>query len=493
MSNIKKILFIVLLFVLIGSTPVYAETTRNSMRMVFDAVFATGPIKYEPITNIPGVTDVHQNGQPANQNPAEIFTSLYKFAIGIATILAVIMIMWGGFEYMTTEAFTGKNSAKDRITYSFVGLILLLGSYIILNTINRNLLTFKITFPTAGETGMNTAVTASQDALNKFEEDRETALNTLAKVNGAKRLLEETEKDLSDVNAQMAPLEERIKMGKELSKTETELLENLTTRKEELLKQQTEDQSLYAQNTEGLKKQLDNQFTTALDRGLTDSAKNIMAIQKNQTVVLEEYITRVKPALQSQKTQLEAKIAQVGESNPEAQGLKNQLAVVNEKLAAVTKNEDVISSQKLDAYKQEAEVAILETKNVQWWQSIKNTVYDAEQSKERINENTTYKALETPYPADFKNTVNEKLEDALTDFNEKRINDKIKNAEGKYKVSLNSPEFKEVRGKIIEGSRAAFTKVQLTIENRKDVKIQEDNSILQATMVENPDGTVDIK
>lgn len=64
---------------------------------------------------------------------------LVQIAIGIAGILAVIMIIVGGVQYMTTDALTGKSNARSTITSAILGLLIALGSFIILNTINPTL------------------------------------------------------------------------------------------------------------------------------------------------------------------------------------------------------------------------------------------------------------------------------------------------------------------------------------------------------------------
>ena len=63
----------------------------------------------------------------------------YQFVIVLAGVAAVVMIVWGGFDYILTEAVTGKAEGKKKIRNALIGLLLALGSYAILNTINPNL------------------------------------------------------------------------------------------------------------------------------------------------------------------------------------------------------------------------------------------------------------------------------------------------------------------------------------------------------------------
>jgi len=65
---------------------------------------------------------------------------IIKLVIGIAAVLAMVMIVMGGIEYMTTELVSGKENGKDTIRNAILGLLIALGAYLILNTINPQLL-----------------------------------------------------------------------------------------------------------------------------------------------------------------------------------------------------------------------------------------------------------------------------------------------------------------------------------------------------------------
>ena len=65
---------------------------------------------------------------------------IFNIAIALCGALAVIMIIIGGIEYMGEESVFGKTKARARITSALLGLVIALGSYAILNTINPDLL-----------------------------------------------------------------------------------------------------------------------------------------------------------------------------------------------------------------------------------------------------------------------------------------------------------------------------------------------------------------
>ena len=82
------------------------------------------------------------DGPGGNFDFGDYINGLLTFAIGIAGALAVVMIVVGGIQYMSTDNFGEKMQGKEHIKNSLGGLILLIGAYMILNTINPNLVDF---------------------------------------------------------------------------------------------------------------------------------------------------------------------------------------------------------------------------------------------------------------------------------------------------------------------------------------------------------------
>lgn len=65
---------------------------------------------------------------------------VYEYAIGVAIVVAAVMAVIGGFQYMTAGGDAKRVSAgKDRIVNALIGIVLVLAAYIILNTINTEL------------------------------------------------------------------------------------------------------------------------------------------------------------------------------------------------------------------------------------------------------------------------------------------------------------------------------------------------------------------
>ncbi len=77
-------------------------------------------------------------------SPADFVAKLYQYALGIAGTLAVIMIVYGEILYIISAGNTSKQSeARDIITSSIWGIVLLAGAYLILSTINPEIVNLK--------------------------------------------------------------------------------------------------------------------------------------------------------------------------------------------------------------------------------------------------------------------------------------------------------------------------------------------------------------
>ena len=96
-------------------------------------------IVYNLIEPIAGVTKIN-----TATNLATFFNFLFKVLIGLASLIAVLMITIAGIKYMTQEAFGAKSDAKEQIRNALTGVVLLGLVYIILYTINPDLLNLNV-------------------------------------------------------------------------------------------------------------------------------------------------------------------------------------------------------------------------------------------------------------------------------------------------------------------------------------------------------------
>lgn len=97
---------------------------------------------YVPLAPLPGTVDA-TTGQTTM--PAYI-SGMIKLIIAAGGALAILMAIIGGTQYVAAGISPdAKNTAKDNITNAFIGLALILSSYLILNSIDPKLVEFNLT------------------------------------------------------------------------------------------------------------------------------------------------------------------------------------------------------------------------------------------------------------------------------------------------------------------------------------------------------------
>ena len=72
---------------------------------------------------------------------------MIKLFIGLCAVLSVVMIVIGGIEVMTSELAHTKEAGKEKIAQALLGLVIALGAYALLYTINPDLLKSYIKVP----------------------------------------------------------------------------------------------------------------------------------------------------------------------------------------------------------------------------------------------------------------------------------------------------------------------------------------------------------
>jgi len=104
----------------------------------------TSDSEYKFLSPLPEIGETFDpssvGGEGGSDALGKYLNAMIKLFIGICAVLAVIMIVLGGIEYMTSELPGNKESGKERITHAIFGLLLALGAWLILYTINPDLL-----------------------------------------------------------------------------------------------------------------------------------------------------------------------------------------------------------------------------------------------------------------------------------------------------------------------------------------------------------------
>lgn len=97
------------------------------------------------------LTPLREGGSTAVGDSGKYIKSLYTIGVGLAGILAAVMIVVGGIEYITSGASpSGRADANKRIWAAVGGLLIALLSYIILSTISPSLVKFNIALDGTG-------------------------------------------------------------------------------------------------------------------------------------------------------------------------------------------------------------------------------------------------------------------------------------------------------------------------------------------------------
>ena len=98
-----------------------------------------------PLPGLSGIGPCPASGCTTNL-PAYL-PAVFKLSIGIAAAMAFFMITLGGITYATADAVFKKEQGKKWITNAIWGLLLVIGAWVILNTINPQILNFDLVLP----------------------------------------------------------------------------------------------------------------------------------------------------------------------------------------------------------------------------------------------------------------------------------------------------------------------------------------------------------
>ena len=142
----KIVLYILILVTLFGLfNPIFnahASKTNPNEHCVGEPPTNEPCVKpYALLEPLPGMDNAEEPFYPSDKGALGTYLDIIiKLFIGLCAVLAVVMIVIGGIEYSTSELISSKEAGKDRIRGALLGLLLALGAYTILFTINPNLL-----------------------------------------------------------------------------------------------------------------------------------------------------------------------------------------------------------------------------------------------------------------------------------------------------------------------------------------------------------------
>ncbi len=103
----------------------------------------------------------------------------FNLAVGLAVAMAFVMITLGGITYATTDSVFKKQDGKKFIEDAIWGLLIVIGAWVILNTINPQILSFKLDIKPPPSTTGGATVTGATAGATSLLPTTITALNDL--------------------------------------------------------------------------------------------------------------------------------------------------------------------------------------------------------------------------------------------------------------------------------------------------------------------------
>lgn len=111
---------------------------------------------YSVLAPLPGIGDTGAGTSNLNS----YLPAAFRLTVGIAIALAFIFITIGGITYATSDSLTGKQDGRNYIENAILGLLLVIGSYVILYTINPQILNLSIVIPRPNPPAQQVTLTA---------------------------------------------------------------------------------------------------------------------------------------------------------------------------------------------------------------------------------------------------------------------------------------------------------------------------------------------
>lgn len=136
-----------------------------STPLLVGAQAAPGGSDFVALAPITGLTDA--GSAVLNSGSLAIFfNNLYKFCIGLAAALAVIMIIWGGLEISTQDSISKQGAGKEKIQNAIYGLILVLSPVLVFSIINPAILNLSLNLRPLDTASVQPNTTLPLDATN---------------------------------------------------------------------------------------------------------------------------------------------------------------------------------------------------------------------------------------------------------------------------------------------------------------------------------------
>ena len=130
------------LYFVSDSITVFAAAEKVEVAGADNPILDVSTVSYKPLAPLPG-TFTGEKGKETT-NMSLYLSGMLKLVIALGGALSILVAIIGGVQYVASGiAPNAKNEAKGRITNAFIGLTIILSSYLLLNTINPDLVNLK--------------------------------------------------------------------------------------------------------------------------------------------------------------------------------------------------------------------------------------------------------------------------------------------------------------------------------------------------------------
>ena len=139
----KHILISLLLTAAFFAPAIGAQAQEKPLTFCRGGICLYTPLEPIPCYNSQGVQLDQGRCQTGNNFPL-LVANMFRLLLTLGSIFAIVMLTVAGIGYMLSEAAVDIDKAKKRARAALWGLILLIGCWLILYTVNPNLLKFDI-------------------------------------------------------------------------------------------------------------------------------------------------------------------------------------------------------------------------------------------------------------------------------------------------------------------------------------------------------------
>ncbi len=121
----------------------------------------------EPLPCLTGKEANCQNGEIKKIDLGNAIQYAFNLFMAVAAVAAIFMMTYGGFKYMTTDSWYEKKDGRKNIENALIGLLMVLGAFLIMRTVNPKLVDITAAIPAIKVDRKSAATQNFFDNLNK--------------------------------------------------------------------------------------------------------------------------------------------------------------------------------------------------------------------------------------------------------------------------------------------------------------------------------------